>query len=138
MFRPTNKTVWPTQKSHVNYLIAEDNSWQQIAAQTLDAMDCVETWVRNQFLGQRIPYTIGDENKEYQPTFIVRTKGINLIVECEDFDGDHSGNKEAKRHCLKDYWIPAANNLKTYGEWDLLEVSDVDKLEEEILKAIFP
>ena len=136
VFRPTNKIVWPTMKSHVNYIIADDNSWQQIAAQTLDAMDCVETWARNQYLGLRIPYTVGDENKEYQPTFIVRTNGINLIVECEDFDGDKSGNKEAKRHYLKDYWIPAANNLKTFGHWQLLEVIDVDRMEEEILKAI--
>jgi type III restriction enzyme len=132
VYRPTNKTVWPTQKSHVNYVIAEDNSWQQIAAKTLDAMDCVECWVKNTYLGFRIPYTVGDENKEYQPTFIVRVKGINLIVECEDFDSDKSGNKEAKRHYLKDYWIPAANNLKTYGTWDLLEVRDIDQLENEI------
>ena len=136
VFRPTNRTVWPTQKSHVNYIIAEDNSWQQIVAQTLDRMECVEAWVRNQYLGLRIPYTIGDENREYQPSFIVRTKGVNLIVECEDFDGDKSGNKEAKRHYLKDYWLPAANNLKTYGQWQLLEVKDVDRLEEEILKVI--
>ena len=54
----------------------------------------------------------------------------------EDFDGDHSGNKEAKRHNLKDYWIPAANNLKTFGPWQLLEVRDVDKLEEEIVNAV--
>jgi type III restriction enzyme len=136
VFRPTNKTVWPTQKSHVNYIIAEDNSWQQIAAQTLDQMECVVAWVRNQFLGLRIPYTVGDENKEYQPTFIVRVKGINLIVECEDFDSDKSGNKEAKRHYLKDYWIPAANNLKTYGTWDLLEVRDIDQLEKLINEKI--
>lgn len=136
VFRPTNRTVWPTQKSHVNYIIAEDNSWQQIAAQTLDRMDCVVAWVRNQYLGFRIPYTVGDENKEYQPSFIVKTKDVNLIVECEDFDGDKSGNKEAKRHYLKDYWLPAANNLKTYGQWQLLEVKDVDRLEEEILKVI--
>ena len=129
VYRPTNKTVYPTQKSHVNYVIAEDNSWQQIAAKTLDAMECVECWVKNTYLGFRIPYTVGDENKEYQPTFIVRVKGINLIVECEDFDGDKSGNKEAKRHYLKDYWIPAANNLKSYGTWDLLEVRDIDQLE---------
>ncbi len=129
VYRPTNKAVYPTQKSHVNYVIAEDNSWQQIAAKTLDAMECVECWVKNTYLGFRIPYTVGDENKEYQPTFIVRVKGINLIVECEDFDGDKSGNKEAKRHYLKDYWIPAANNLKTYGTWDLLEVRDIDQLE---------
>ena len=136
VYRPTNKPVYPTQKSHVNYVIAEDNSWQQIAAKTLDSMECIECWVKNTYLGFRIPYTVGDENKEYQPTFIVKVKGINLIVECEDFDSDKSGNKEAKRHYLKDYWIPAANNLKTYGTWDLLEVRDVDQLEKLINEKI--
>ena len=132
VYRPTNKTVWPTQKSHVNYVIAEDNSWQQIAAQTLDRMECVEAWARNQYLGLRIPYTVGDETKDYQPAFIVKTKNMNLIVECQDFDSDGSGNREAKRHYLKDYWIPAANNLKTYGEWRVVEVRDVDQLERAI------
>jgi type III restriction enzyme len=136
VYRPTNKTVYSTQKSHVNYVIAEDNSWQQIAAKILDAMECVECWVKNTYLGFRIPYTVGDETKEYQPTFIVRVKGINLIVEFEDFDSDKSGNKEAKRHYLKDYWIPAANNLKTYGTWDLLEVRDIDQLEKLINEKI--
>ena len=56
-------------------------------------------------------------------------KNVNLIIECQDFDADGSGNKEAKRHYLKDYWIPAANNLKTYGHWDLLEIKDIDQLE---------
>ena len=136
VYRPTNKMVYPTQKSHVNYVIAEDNSWQQIAAKTLDAMECVECWVKNTYLGFRIPYTVGDEAKEYQPTFIVRVKGINLIVECENFDSDKSGNKDAKRHYLKDYWIPAANNLKNYGTWDLLEVRDIDQLEKLINEKI--
>ena len=132
VYRPTNKTVYPTQKSHVNFVIAEPDSWQEIAAKTLDGMDCVEAWVKNTYLGFRIPYTVADETKEYQPTFIVRTKNVNLIVECQDFDGDNSGNKDAKRHYLKDYWIPAANNLKTFGEWRLLEVRDIDQLEEQI------
>lgn len=136
VYRPTNKSVYQTQKSHVNFVIAEDNSWQQIAAKTLDAMDSVECWVKNTYLGFRIPYTVGDETKEYQPTFIVRVKGINLIVECEDFDSDKSGNKDAKRHYLKDYWIPAANNLKNYGTWDLLEVRDIDQLEKLINEKI--
>jgi len=136
VYRPTNKTVWPTRKSHVNYVIAEDNSWQQIAAQTLDRMECVKAWVKNTYLGFRIPYVVGDENKEYQPTFIVRVKDLNLIVECQDFDSDNTGNKDAKRHYLKDYWIPAANNLKTYGQWDLLEVKDIDLLEKLITEKI--
>jgi len=99
-------------------------------------LDCVETWVKNTYLGFRIPYTVGDENKEYMPTFIVRVKDINLIVECQDFDADNSGNKDAKRHYLKDYWIPAANNLKTYGQWDLLEVRDIDQLKKLINEKI--
>ena len=141
VYRPTNRTVWPIQKSHVNYVIAEDNSWEQIAAKTLDAMDCVESWVKNTYLGFRIPYTVGDENKEYQPTFIVKVRLadesiVHLIVECQEFDADKSGNKEAKRHYLKDYWIPAANNLKTYGRWDLLEVRDIDQLENLINEKI--
>ncbi len=57
-------------------------------------------------------------------------------MECQDFDADSSGNKEAKRHYLKDYWIPAANNLKNFGRWQLLEVRDIDQLESEILRAI--
>lgn len=140
VYRPTNKDVYPTQKSHINYVIAEDNSWQQIAAMKLDSMDCVVSWVKNTYLDFRIPYTVGDENKEYKPTFIVKVqKGdsiINLIVECQDFDADNTGNKEAKRHYLKDYWIPAANNLKTYGQWDLLEVRDIDQLEKLINEKI--
>ena len=140
VYRPTNKDVYPTQKSHINFVIAENNSWQQIAAMKLDAMDCVVSWVKNTYLDFRIPYTVGDENKEYKPTFIVKVKKgdsiINLIVECQDFDADNTGNKEAKRHYLKDYWIPAANNLKTYGQWDLLEVRDIDQLEKLINEKI--
>ena len=73
--------------------------------------------------------------------FIVKVKTndgntMNLIVECEDFDSDKSGNKEAKRHYLKDYWIPAANNLQKYGNWDLLEVRDIDQLERDILRYL--
>lgn len=141
VFRPTSKRVVETRHSHVNYVIAEEGSWQEIATKTLDSMEHVIAWVKNTYLGFRIPYTVGDENKEYQPTFIVKVntsegKVVNLIMECEDFDGDKSGNKEAKRHCLKDYWIPAANNLKTYGQWDLLEVNDIEQLENFINEKI--
>ena len=141
VYRATNKDVYPTEKSHVNYVIAEDNSWQQIAAKTLDSMECIIAWVKNDYLGFRIPYTVGDENKVYLPTFIVKVKKtdgsiVNLIIECEKFDGDKTGNKDEKRHYLEKRWIPAANNLKTYGQWDLLEVDNIDLLKELINKKI--
>lgn len=141
VYRPTSRRVYPLKKSHVNYIIAEEESWQEVAAKTLDSMKCVICWVKNTYLGFRIPYTVTDETKEYQPSFIVRVKTpknveINLIVECQDFDSDSSGNKEHKRHYLKDYWLPAANNMKTYGQWELLEVKDVDQLETIIKEKI--
>ncbi len=136
VFRPTNKNVYETQKSHVNYVVAEDNSGQQIACQKLDSLDCVETWVRNQYLGFNIPYSVGDETKDYSPTFIVKSKDLNLIVECYNFNEDKTGNEDTKRHYLKDYWLPAANNLKTYGKWDMLEVRDINKIAELINEKI--
>lgn len=140
VYRATSKDVYPTKKSHVNYIIAEDGNGMQIAAKTLDAMDNVVAWVRNTYLGFRIPYAVSDENRDYQPTFIAKVKKedkvINLIVECEDFDNDKSGNKDAKRHALVDYWIPAANNLKTYGQWDLLEVRNIENLKQLINEKI--
>ena len=125
----------------MNYVISDGDGWQKVAAQALDSMKNVVCWVKNNYLGFRVPYTVGDENKEYQPTFIVRVKLkdeciVNLIVECEDFDNDHSGNKDAKRHYLKDYWIPAANNLKTYGRWDMLETKGVDELKTRLNEKI--
>lgn len=141
VFRPTNRPVYPTQRSHVNFVVAEPYSWQEVAAQTLDRMECVVAYVRNTYLDFRVPYTIGDENKDYRPDFIVKVKKpdeteVNLIVECQDFDGDNSGHKDDKRHYLRDYWRPAANNLKTYGEWQLLEVRDIEQLENLINEKI--
>ena len=134
VFRPTNQPVLPTEKSHVNLVIGEPESWQDVARRTLDKMECVETWVRNTYLGFRIPYSVGNEQKEYAPDLIVRVRiseerTANIIVECHDFDNDNSGNKETKRHFLTNYWLPAANGLNTYGEWHLLEVRDIEQLE---------
>ena len=134
VFRPTNKSVFATKRSHVNYVICDPGSWQELFAQTMDSMECVVAYVKNTYLGFRVPYTVTDETHEYLPDWIVKVKRaddstVNLIVECSDFDNDHSGHKDAKRHYLKDYWIPAANNLKTYGYWQLLELKDIDELE---------
>ena len=134
VFRPTNKPVYATKRSHVNYVICEPGSWQEQFAQTLDGMDCVVAYAKNTYLGFRVPFTVADETHEYLPDWIVKVKRtdesiLTLIVECSDFDNDHSGNKDAKRHYLNDYWILAANNLKTYGQWHLLELKDIDELE---------
>ena len=141
VYRPTNRSVLPITKSHVNLILAEPDSWQEVVAKYLDRMDCVVSWVRNNYLGFRIPYTISDETKEFLPSLIVRVKTpkgkeINLIVECQKFDSDKTGNADRKRQTLLNYWIPAANNLKTYGEWQLVEVENTDEIENIIYEKI--
>ena len=134
VFRPTNKEVISTQHCHVNYVIAEQESWVHRVCQVLEKSEAVVAWGKNTYLGFRIPYIVSDETKDYQPDFLVKMRKpdgsvVNLIVEFQDFDNDKSGNKDAKRHYLKDYWIPAANHLQSYGKWELVEVRDIEQFE---------
>ena len=143
VFRPTNKPVFATTKSQVNYVICSEdsNSWEASVARLLEATEGVVSYARNQFLVLRIPYMLADDTLDYQPDFIVRVKGKqgkekNLILELHNYNADDKGNKEEKRHYLVDYWIPAANEMKTYGTWSLIEANEIEtlrtKLEEEI------
>ena len=43
VFGATTKPVWPTEKSHVNYVVADTQSWEQIAAKTLEGPLCGQT-----------------------------------------------------------------------------------------------
>lgn len=129
----TSKEVWPTEKSHVNYVVADTNSWEQIAAKTLEQTPEVECYVKNHFLGFQIPYMDGAKERTYVPDFIVRIRTprgevVHLILEISGFASDRNAQKDAKRYYTTHYWLPAANHLDTYGRWDFLEVSDIDNI----------
>ena len=129
----TSKEVWPTVKSHVNYVVADTDSWEQIAAQTLEQTPEVECYVKNHFLGFQIPYMDGARERAYVPDFIVRIRTprgeqVHLILEISGFASDRNAQKDVKRYYTKHYWLPAANNLGTYGRWDFLEVTDIDNI----------
>jgi type III restriction enzyme len=131
VYGATSKEVYPTQKSHVNYVVADTDSWEQICAKTLEDMTEVECYVKNAFLNFCIPYMIGTEEHRYMPDFIARVKGgnsgetVNLVIEISGFSNDRTGNKDKKQYYTMNYWLPAANNLKTYGRWDFIEISDI-------------
>ena len=38
VFGATTKEVYPTEKSHVNFVVADTDSWEQIAAKTMEQM----------------------------------------------------------------------------------------------------
>lgn len=141
VFGATTKPVWPTTKSHVNYVVADTQSWEQIAAKTLEEIPEVVSYVKNHFLGFQIPYMVGTEEHQYMPDFIARVntmKGeqVNLIIEISGFSDDRTGHKDAKRHYTLDYWLPAANNLGQYGRWAFVEVSDIDNIKRTLIHKI--
>ena len=63
----TNKDVWPVEKSHVNYVVADTKRWEQSAAYFIDTHEAVEAFVKNAGLGFAIPYIHDGEPHDYVP-----------------------------------------------------------------------
>ena len=124
----TAKEVYPTQKSHVNYVVADTETWEQIAAKTLEELPQVETYVKNAFLGFAIPYVKEGKDKQYFTDFIARVKGKdgtakNLMIEITGMSKD----KEEKKWFVENRWLPAVNALKDkyeYPEWHFIEIAN--------------
>lgn len=124
----TIKNVYKTKKSHVNFVVADTESWEQIAAKTLEEMPEIISYVKNSFLGFSIPYLYkGADNKEYFPDFIARCKTksggvINLIIEITGM----SKEKEDKKWYVENRWLPAVNGVRDIyemDEWFFLEIA---------------
>ena len=137
----TTKLVYETTKSHVNYVVADTDSWEQKAAKALEEMPQVYCYVKNHFLGFRIPYLLDGEEHQYVTDFIAKVKApdggeVNLIIEISGFSDDRVGHKDAKRHYVENYWIPAANNLGDYGRWAFIEIADIANIKQLLTQKI--
>ena len=123
----TVKEVYLTKKSHVNYVVM-DSDWEGICAKTLEEIETVECYVKNQFLGFAIPYTKDGKDRQYFTDFIARVKSKdgtikNLMIEISGMSKD----KAEKKWFVENRWIPAVNALKEkyeYPEWHFIEVAD--------------
>lgn len=133
VFGATSKEVYPTTKSHINYVVADTTSWEQIAAKTLEELPQVVSYVKNHFLNFKIPYLDVATEHAYVPDFIAKIntesgKEVYLILEISGFSNDRYGHKDLKRKYAQDFWLPAVNNLGKYGAWEYLEVTDIDNI----------
>lgn len=126
----TTKPVYVTHadRCHVSHVVADTDSWEQKMAQSLEALDGVRCYVKNQNLGFTIPYTINGEEHQYLPDFIVRIDDghgpndlLNLIVEVS---GEAKKDKAAKTATARTLWVPAINAEGGLGRWSFLEVTD--------------
>jgi len=115
-------------RCHVNYVVADTESWEQKMAQTLEDMKEVVCYVKNDHLGFTIPYMISGEDHRYTPDFLVRFNDghgpddvLNLIVEVS---GEAKKDKAAKVATARNLWVPAVNNHGGFGRWAFVEVTD--------------
>lgn len=123
----TTKPVQTTAKSHINYVVADTEEWEQGVAKRLEEMDEVIAYVKNQSLNFTIPYEHESMIYQYVPDFIVRLKMpdksiLNLIIEVT---GKKDDKKTIKVKTTRELWIPAVNNLKKFGIWQILEIQDI-------------
>ena len=126
----TTRPVYATRadRCHVSHVVADTESWEQKMAQSLEDMEEVLRYVKNQNLGFTIPYTINGEEHQYNPDFIVHFNDghgpgdpLKLIVEVT---GEKKKDKAAKVSTARELWVPAVNNHGGYGRWAFLEIAD--------------
>jgi len=130
----TAKEVWPTRvdKSHVSH-VALDSGWEAKLADTLEKMDEVSSYVKNQGLGFLIPYAISGREHSYIPDFIVRYDDgeklasgepdyLNVVIEVSG--QREKRDKKAKSETARTLWVPAVNNHGAFGRWMYIEDAD--------------
>jgi len=123
----TTKPVRETIKSHINYVVADTEEWEQGVAKRLEQMPEVLSYVKNQNLGFTIPYEHQGTSHHYTPDFIAvlempdKSK-LNLLIEVT---GKKDDKKATKVKTARDLWVPAVNNIGKYGKWAMLEIQDI-------------
>jgi len=136
----TSKEVFETVHSHVNY-VAMDSGWEGICAKTLEEIDVVQSYVKNQFLGFAIPYVREGKDKLYFPDFIARVKTNdgtfkNLVIEITGMNQE----KAEKKWYVENRWLPAVNAMKAkyeYPEWHFIEVAnDIRNIKNQLIDKI--
>ncbi len=136
----TVKDVYPTEKSHVNYVVM-DSDWEGICAKTLEEIESVECYVKNQFLGFAIPYTKDGKDRQYFTDFIARVKSKdgtikNLMIEISGMSKD----KAEKKWFVENRWIPGVNSLREkydYPEWHFIEIAnDIRNIKNQLTEKI--
>jgi type III restriction enzyme len=129
----TSRPVTDTERSHVNYMVA-DSGLEAKAAAKLDGTPIVKAWVKNAGLGLTIPYAHNGEKHEYQPDFIVRLAVPTLqylLIETKGHDELYEVKKAAAER-----WCAAVNADGRWGFWEYRIAWSVGDVAEYLLTAV--
>ena len=120
----TKREVREVVHSHLNFMVADTEKWEQSAAYLIDTHPDVHAFVKNSGLGFAIPYLHNGQMHDYVPDFVIRLKsGLRLILETKGYDP----LVEVKR-AAAERWVKAVNAGGGYGCWHyriVRRVSDV-------------
>ena len=110
----TSRPVVEVSKSHVNFVVADTDKWEQSAAYHIDNHATVSAFVKNAGLGLGIPYLHNGEQHEYLPDFVVRIGNGEqfLLLETKGYDPLKDVKQAAAQR-----WCAAVNNCAEYGVW---------------------
>jgi type III restriction enzyme len=129
----TSRDVREVTHSHVNYVVADTQSWEESAAYYIDKHPAVAAFVKNAGLGFAVPYLHNGQMHDYLPDFILRlTAGSphHLILETKGYDP----LEEVKR-AAAERWVAAVNADGKYGLWTFALVKRVSDIPAIIAEA---
>jgi len=129
------KTVRPchgTQRSHINQVVLDTDTWESAAAFRLEILaqrGIISCYARNDHLGLVIPYEYQGVFHGYEPDFIVRlSNGLLVLLEIKGFIDEQTRAK----HAAARKWVTAVNNWGEQGKWEFHECLDPQTLESEM------
>jgi type III restriction enzyme len=126
----TVKPVQATTASHLNFVAADTNSWEQAAALQLERLaleGAVVCYARNDHLELNIPYEFYGPPRVYEPDFMVRMRnGLQVLVEIK---GATPAETEAKHQAAR-RWVSAVNHWGRLGRWQFEACHDPQQLAE--------
>ncbi len=140
-FTTARKFRWETAPDHchLNWAIC-DSSWEVELCRVLEAHPRVRFYSRNQNLGFEVPYLSGSTPKRYLPDFIVAVDDghgdddlLHLVIEVKGFRGEDAKDK---KNTMDAFWVPAVNNLGTFGRWAFAEFTAVYTMDDELDQKI--
>jgi len=110
----TIRTVYATEKSHINQVVPDTQTWESAAAFRLEQSDVVAFYARNDHLEFTIPYEYLGVSHHYEPDFLVRLgNGTTLVLEIKGYEDD----QDRAKHAAARRWISAVNQWGQLGKW---------------------
>ena len=125
----TIRQCYPTQRSNVDQVVLDTDTWEQSVAHQIEDSDAVSHYVRNDHLNFSIPYEFMGVSHGFFPDFIVKLKnGVFLILEVKGLVDQRERTKfeAAKR------WCSAVNNWGKMGTWVFHAAKDPDHVQKEL------